>query len=201
MSRVRRSKGFSSVGEKVFLLGKSSSFDERFSVERVFWGPAKVLGLHSSGGDSPEVDGQLTRQGHDRFLAGSGTGFAIGQQRSPAAEPELENGLPPPPVPPYPHGHVNLRRGRGLASFGPLLSLSPNAWISTPQSSRESSLNRGIDSIKNHRAAFATGRTHRSKDVGSDMVSAIRDFRPAAPSAPAPARARIALHPAFIGTP
>jgi hypothetical protein len=36
MSRVRRSKGLSYVGEKVFLLGKSSSFDERFSVEPYF---------------------------------------------------------------------------------------------------------------------------------------------------------------------
>ena len=61
--------------------------------------------------------------------------------------------------------------------------------------------NIGIDSIKNHRAAFATCRTHRSKDVGSDMVSEIRYFRPAAPSAPAPPRARIALHPAFVGKP
>ena len=59
----------------------------------------------------------------------------------------------------------------------------------------------GIDSIKNHRAAFATGRTHRSKDVGADMVAEIRDSRPAAPSAPAPPRARIALHPALIGKP
>ena len=59
----------------------------------------------------------------------------------------------------------------------------------------------GIDSIKNHRAAFATGRTHRPNDVGADMVSEIRHFRPAAPSAPAPPRARIALHPAFIGKP
>ena len=59
----------------------------------------------------------------------------------------------------------------------------------------------GIDSIKNHRAAFATGRTHRSKDVGSDMVAEIRYSRPAAPSTPAPPRARITLNPAFIGKP
>ena len=59
----------------------------------------------------------------------------------------------------------------------------------------------GIDSIKNHRAAFAAGRTHRSNDVGSDMVSEIRHFRSAAPSAPAPPRARIALYPAFVGKP
>ena len=32
----------------------------------------------------------------------------------------------------------------------------------------------GIDSIKDHRAAFATGRTHRPNDVGADMVSEIR---------------------------
>jgi hypothetical protein len=59
----------------------------------------------------------------------------------------------------------------------------------------------GIDSIKNHRAAFATCRTHRPNDVGSYMVSEIRHFRPVAPSAPAPPRARIALHPAFVGKP
>jgi hypothetical protein len=34
----------------------------------------------------------------------------------------------------------------------------------------------GIDSVKNHRAAFSSGRTHRADDVGSDMVSEIRHF-------------------------
>ena len=59
----------------------------------------------------------------------------------------------------------------------------------------------GIDSIKNHRAAFATCRAHRSDDIGANMVSEIRHFRPAAPSTPAPPRARIALHSAFVGKP
>ena len=59
----------------------------------------------------------------------------------------------------------------------------------------------GIDSIKNHRATFATGRTYRAHDVGADMVSEIRHFRTAAPSAPAPPRTRIALNPAFVDKP
>jgi hypothetical protein len=50
----------------------------------------------------------------------------------------------------------------------------------------------GIDSVKNRRAAFSGGRTHRANNVGSDMVSEIRHFWSSAPSAPAPPRTRIA---------
>ena len=42
--QVRRSKEFSYVGERVFSSRKSSSFDERFSVEPVLLTPAPVLG-------------------------------------------------------------------------------------------------------------------------------------------------------------
>ena len=59
----------------------------------------------------------------------------------------------------------------------------------------------GVDSVKNHRAAFSGSRTHRSKDIGSDMVSEIRHFWPATPRAPAPPRTRIALYPALVGKP
>jgi hypothetical protein len=59
----------------------------------------------------------------------------------------------------------------------------------------------GIDSVKDHRAAFSGSRTHRSNDIGSDMVSEIRHFWPAAPRAPAPPRTRIALYPALVGKP
>ena len=43
------------------------------------------MGLDSSDGDSPEVDGQLTGQGHDGFLARGYRGFPILEQGSPAA--------------------------------------------------------------------------------------------------------------------
>jgi hypothetical protein len=36
----------------------------------------------------------------------------------------------------------------------------------------------GIDSVKDHLAALPGSRTHRAKDVGSDMVSEIKDFSP-----------------------
>ena len=60
--------------------------------------------------------------------------------------------------------------------------------------------NIGIDSIKNHHAAFATGRTHRPNDVGSDMVSEIRYFRTAAEHSSDAAGAD-RPQPSFIGKP
>ena len=44
------------------------------------------MGLDSPGGDSPEVDGQLTGQGHDGFLARGHRGFRILEQGSPALD-------------------------------------------------------------------------------------------------------------------
>ena len=60
-----------------------------FQLSLYFLTPAQVLGPGLARWRSPEVDGQLTGQGDNGFLAGSGTGFAIGKQRSPAAEPPL----------------------------------------------------------------------------------------------------------------
>ena len=73
------------MDEKGFLFGKGPP-GRAFSVEPDFFHQAKFLGLDSSGGDSPKVDGQLPRQGHNRFLAGGARGLAILEQRSPAAQ-------------------------------------------------------------------------------------------------------------------
>jgi len=59
----------------------------------------------------------------------------------------------------------------------------------------------GVDSIKDHCAAFSGSRAYRAKHVGTDMVSEIRHLWPAAPSAPAPPRTRIAFNAAFVGKP
>ena len=77
-------KGFPAWAKK-FLFSVKAPPSMSLSVELYFLQQAKFLSLDSPGGDSPEVDGQLTGQSNDGFLAGSGTGFAIGQQRSPAA--------------------------------------------------------------------------------------------------------------------
>ena len=73
------------MGKKVFLLSKKVLPPESVSVEPDFLHQAKFLRTHSSGGYSPEVDGQATRQGHNRFLAGGARGSPILEQRSPAA--------------------------------------------------------------------------------------------------------------------